>query len=184
MKNKIIPTITLCLLTSLPAVLQAKEKSDEEPILKSVSAYYPNGEKRGDLRTLHLFDKKGNLTEFKRFYPNGSLQEVHQYTFNKKGRVTDAHHWIYRFGFKETMQKYEYNRKGEVIAIHNYENGAYLNQEHYMYKKNKPSLHYRHTPSGKLISKEEITHRLEGIQPLQIHPVERQSETIPEYYLP
>lgn len=161
----------------------AKEPVNEK-IIKSVNAYYPNGEQKGALRSVHTFDKKGNLIEYKSFLPNGSLQYAHEYTYDKKGRVTNAHNWAYRFGFSETMQRYEFNRKGEVIASHHYQNGAYMEQKHYVYKKKKSSLCYTHTPQGKLVSKKEINQKEHSILPLQIHPTENNHLTEIEYYKP
>lgn len=161
----------------------AKEPTNEK-IIKSVSAYYPNGEQKGALKSVHQFDKKGNLTSVQRYFPNGSLQEEHLFTYDKKGRTTSDHNWNYRRGFNETLHKYEFNGKGQVIASFDFQNGAQVDQKHYLYRKKKPSMLYIHDIHGKLIRKEEFEGDVRSMEPLQLYPMENNHLTQTEFYEP
>ena len=181
MKTRLITLLLLGLLTTAGNLFAAQPTTAVRQ-MKSVNSYYPNGERKGELRSLHTFVEKGHLVSYKRFYPNGALQEEHLFTYDRKGHTTSVHSWNYRRGFSETLRKYELNGKGLVLAIHNYQNGAYVNQEHYIYRKKKGSLHYVHDPSGKLIYKEEIQSALHCVDPLALYPPEENAFTEREYF--
>lgn len=164
--------------------LSAETKTGEERVVKRVCAYYTEEGVKGSIKSEHLFDAKGQLTQYKCYYPSGGLQEEHTFTYDRKGRTTVAHHWIYRAGFKESLYKYVFDAKGKVTASFQYQNGAFIDQAHYAYAKKKPSVVYLHTPQGKLIKKEEFTGEVRSIEPLKQYPVVENDFNEVEYHTP